>query len=47
MFILAKLQNKDLKLESFIQIIRRKVVGKAKKHLQFWATTKNIDQHYF
>ena len=43
--ILAKLQNKDLKLESFVQIVKKAVVTKAKANLRSQATTKDMDQH--
>ena len=43
---MAKLQNKDLKLESFIQIMRKTVVVKAKANLQTRVTIRNIDQNY-
>lgn len=32
--ILAKLQNENLKVESFIQIVKKAVVAKAKSNLQ-------------
>lgn len=42
--ILAKLQNKNLELESFVQIIKKAVIAKAKANLWPWATTCDIDQ---
>ena len=45
--ILAKLQNKDLELKNFVQIVKKAVIAKAKANLRSWATTKNIDQHCF
>lgn len=35
--ILAELQNKDLKLESFVQIVKKTVVAKVKANLRPWA----------
>lgn len=43
--ILAELQNEDLKLENFIQIVKKPVVAKAKANLWPQTTTRNIDQH--
>ena len=45
--ILTKLQNEDHKLKSFVQIVKKAVVAKAKANLWSRATTKNIDQHCF
>ena len=45
--ILAKLQNKNFELKSFIYIVKKIVVDKAKANLWSWATTKNIEQHCF
>ena len=44
--ILAELQNEDHKFKNFFQIVKKTVVIKAKANLQFWATTKDIDQYY-
>ena len=43
--ILAELQNKDLELESFVQIIKKTIVVKAKANLRPRGTTCNIDQN--
>ena len=43
LFILAKLQNKNLELENFCRIIKKAIIAKAKANLQFWAITKIID----
>lgn len=43
-FILAKLQNKDLELKSFVQIVKKVVIANAKANLQLWAITQDIDQ---
>lgn len=45
-FILAELQNEHLELESFIQIVKKSVVAKAKANLRPRATTQYIDQYY-
>ena len=42
--ILAELQNKDLELESFVQIVKKAVVAKAKASPRPWATAWDIDQ---
>ena len=44
-FILAELQNEDLKLENFVQIVKKAVVAEAKANLQPRSTTCNMDQH--
>lgn len=44
--IFIELQNKELKLKSFIQIVKRAVVAKAKKNLQPRAITWNTNQHH-
>lgn len=44
--ILAKLQNKNLELKSFIQIIKTAIIAKAKANLQPQVTICNIDQNY-
>ena len=41
--IFAKLQNKNLELENFFQIVKKSTIAKAKANLQFWTTTRNID----
>ena len=43
--ILAELQNEDLELESFVQIVKKAVVAEAKANLRSRATTKDMDQH--
>lgn len=43
--ILAKLQNKDLKPKSFVQIVKKAVVVEDKANLRPWATICNIDQN--
>ena len=43
-FILAKLQNKDLKLESFMQMVKKAIIAKAKANLWPWVTAQNMDQ---
>ena len=43
--ILAELQNKNHKLENFLQIVKKTVTAKAKANLWSWATIKNMDQH--
>ena len=45
--ILAKLQNDNLKLESFVQIVKKAVIAEAKANLQPRATTCDIDQICF
>lgn len=42
--ILAKLQNEDLELEGFTQMIKKVEVAEAKTNLRSWVATKNIDQ---
>ena len=42
--ILAELQNEDLKLESFVQIVKKAVVAEAKASLRPWAIARDIDQ---
>lgn len=42
-FILAKLQNENLKLESFVEIVKKVVINKGKAILWPLTTTKNID----
>ena len=44
--ILAELQNKDHKLENFLQIVKKAVAAEAKANLRLRATIKDIDQHY-
>ena len=41
--ILAELQNEDFKLESFVQIVKKAVITKAKASLRPWATAWDID----
>ena len=41
--ILAELENKDLKLENFLKIVKKVLVAKAKANLRSWATTKDIN----
>ena len=43
--ILAELQNEDLELESFLQIVKKAVVAEAKANLRSRATTRDMDQH--
>ena len=43
--ILAELQNEDLELENFVQIIKKAVVAEAKANLRPRATTRDMDQH--
>lgn len=43
--ILAKLQNKNLELENFVQIVKKAIVVEAKANLRARATTHNMDQH--
>ena len=43
--ILAELQNKDHKLENFLQIVKKAVAAEAKANLRSQATTKDMDQH--
>ena len=43
--ILAELQNKDLELENFVQIVKKAVVAKAKANLRSRTITRNMDQH--
>ena len=45
--IVAELQNENHKLKSFVQIVKKTVVAKAKANLQSGAITKNMNQHYF
>ena len=44
LFILAELQNKNLVLENFVQIVKKAVVAKVKANLRPRAITCNIDQ---
>ena len=46
-FILAKLQNQDLKLESFVQMVKKTVVAEAKPSLRPWASVQEIDPQCF
>ena len=41
--ILAELQNEDHELESFVQIVKKAVVAKAKTNLRSRATIKDMD----
>ena len=43
--ILAELQNEDLELENFVQIVKKAVVAEAKANLRPRATTRDMDQH--
>lgn len=45
LFILAELQNNDLKLKNFVQILKKIIVIKAKANLGLWATICNINQN--
>ena len=45
--ILAELQNEDLKLKSFVQIVKKAVVIEIKVDLRPRATTWDMDQQYF
>ena len=44
--ILAKLQNKDFELGSFVQIVKKAVIAEAKANARSQATIKNMDQYY-
>ena len=43
-FILAELQNEDLELKSFVQILKKVVVPKIKANLQPRITASDMDQ---
>ena len=43
--ILAELQNEDLELESFVQMVKKAGVAEAKANLRSRATTRDMDQH--
>lgn len=47
LFILAKLQNKDLKVKIFFYIVKKVVVAKTKTNLQSEPIIRDMDQHYF
>ena len=42
--ILAEVQNEDLELKSFVQIVKKTVIAKAKTSLRPWATIWDMDQ---
>lgn len=42
--MLAELQNEDLELKSFVQIIKKVIIAKAKVNLRPQVTTWDMDQ---
>lgn len=44
--ILAKLQNENFELVTFVQIVKKIVIAKVKANLQPWVTTRHMDQQY-